>query len=154
MSLRILALTFCALVFSPALGASISARELADGKAFGFELHYETLPNGTRIHKWLPSQEILDDQRARIESYYIIDPITNKTVRNPDLNPDNQSDEKLKKRQRFNPYNGAECRMVFKHNYNSLAGVEEEEFRIVDHRNTKNNFAVFELSQGNWEYYQ
>lgn len=150
-----------ALFVTNVLSTPLSARELADiaeGEAFGFELHDVTFSNGTVGKKWEPSQALLDDQQARMESFYILDPVTNATILNP------ANDIGLAKRNNFNPYNGAECRMVFMHHYNIRqccggqhcedCSEETTQFRILDHKNSGTNFAVFDMDPGNWEYYQ
>lgn len=89
-----------------------SAPNITEGEAFGFELQSITLKDGTTGSKWVPSQALLDEQQARMETFYIIDSVTNKTIRNPEY------DVPLSKRANFNPYSGAECRMVFMHHHN------------------------------------
>jgi len=93
-----------------------------------------------------------------MECYYILDPDTNKTI----LNPANQ--DPLSKRNDFNPYNGAECRMVSMHHYNiaQCCGgqhcedcfTETTEFRILDNKDSGRGFAVFDMNPGSWDYYQ
>ncbi|KAH9222197.1 hypothetical protein DL95DRAFT_380995, partial [Leptodontidium sp. 2 PMI_412] len=61
----------------------VSALNITEGEQFGFELQNTTHPDGTPKPQWVPSQALLDDQKARMETYYIIDPATNKTILNP-----------------------------------------------------------------------
>ncbi|KAG4430528.1 hypothetical protein IFR05_013981 [Cadophora sp. M221] len=136
----------------------VSALNITEGEQFGFELQNTTHPDGTLKPQWVPSQALLDEQAARMETYYIIDPATNKTIINP------VNDHSLAKRNDFNPYDGAECRMVFKHHYNIAqccggqhcedCSTETTEFRILDNKNSDTNFAVFDMDPGSWEYYQ
>jgi hypothetical protein len=107
------------------------------------------------------SPEIIAEQAAYWANRFIIDPATNHTIPNPAY-ADNSL---LAKRKSFNPPNGAECRISAQHYYYPKMtcspghgceddSYEVEELRIQDHHNTNTNFAVFNMENGQEQYFQ
>ena len=114
--------------------------------------------DGTSSNKVSP--DVLKDQATYWSNKFILDPATNHTIPNPAY-----ADTPLSKRARFSPPNGAECRISAQHYYYPKLtcspghgceddSYEVEELRIRDHRNTNTNFAVFNMENGQEQYFQ
>ena len=117
-------------------------------------------PEGTSSSQVSP--EILKDQAAFWENRFIRDPVTNATVPNPAYGDDAPA---LGKRNSFNPYGGAECRISAQHYYYPKLtcspghgcdddSYETQELRIVDNKNTGTHFAVFQMDKNKEQYFQ
>ncbi|KAK3360545.1 hypothetical protein B0T25DRAFT_578453 [Lasiosphaeria hispida] len=107
------------------------------------------------------SAEIIEEQAAYWSHKFILDPATNHTIPNPAY----AENSVLAKRANFNPPNGAECRISAQHYYYPKMtcspghgceddSYEVEELRILDNRNTNTNFAVFDMENGQEQYFQ
>ncbi|KAK5658432.1 hypothetical protein OQA88_1821 [Cercophora sp. LCS_1] len=108
---------------------------------------------------------IIAEQASYWASKFIHDPSTNLTIPNPAYADSDSDKPALGKRARFNPPNGAECRISAQHYYYPKMtcspghgceddSYEVEELRIQDHRNTNTNFAVFNMENGQEQYFQ